>query len=70
MRPLPAAAAPRKADGKVDMSAASPRTADGRRDLSGIWTSDEVDPRRPGVPPNPRDGVELLGGLPYQSNLG
>ncbi len=72
----PTAGAPRKADGSVDMSAPTPRTADGKPDLSGIWTSDEVDPRRPDVPPNPRDattsrrminiGVELPGGLPYQ----
>ena len=72
----PSAGAPRKADGTVDMSAATPRAADGKPDLSGIWTSDEVDPRRPNVPPNPRDattsrrminiGVELPGGLPYQ----
>jgi hypothetical protein len=72
----PASSAPRKADGSVDMSAPTPRTADGKPDLSGIWTSDEIDPRRPNVPPNPRDattsrrmvnlGVELPGGLPYQ----
>jgi len=72
----PTAGVPRKADGKPDMSAATPRMADGKPDLSGIWTSDEVDPRRPGVLPNPHDattsrrmvnlGVELPGGLPYQ----
>jgi hypothetical protein len=77
----PTAGAPRKTDGKVDMSAATPRMADGKPadgkpDFSGIWTTDEVDPRRPGVPPNPHDattsrrmvnlGVELPGGLPYQ----
>jgi hypothetical protein len=72
----PTAGVPRKADGNVDTSAAAPRTADGKPDLSGVWTSDEVDPRRPGVPPNPHDattsrrmlnlGVELPGGLPYQ----
>jgi hypothetical protein len=72
----PTAGAPRKADGNVDMAAAAPRLADGKPDFSGIWTSDEVDPRRPGVPANPHDattsrrmvnlGVELPGGLRYQ----
>ena len=72
----PTEGVPRKADGNVDMSATAPRMADGKPDFSGTWTSDEVDPRRPGVPPNPHDattsrrmvnlGVELPGGLPYQ----
>jgi hypothetical protein len=72
----PTAGAPRKADGTVDLSAPAPRLADGKPDFSGTWTSDEVDPRKPGVPPNPYDattsrrmvnlGVELQGGLPYQ----
>jgi len=72
----PTAGAPRKADGSVDMSAATPRLAGGKPDFSGTWTSDEVDPRRPDVPPNPNDattsrrmvnlGADLPGGLPYQ----
>jgi hypothetical protein len=72
----PTTAVPRKADGKADMSAAAPRMTNGKPDFSGIWTSDETDPRRPGVPPNPNDattsrrmvnlGVDLPGGLPYQ----
>ena len=53
-----------------------PRTAEGKPDFSGVWTSDEVDPRRPNAPRNPYDatpsrrminlGVDLPGGLPYQ----
>ena len=72
----PTPGVPRTTDGKIDMSAATPRTTDGKPDFSGIWTSDEVDPRRPNVPPNPHDattsrrminlGVDLPGGLPYQ----
>ena len=67
---------PRAADGKVNMSAPTPKTPDGKPDLSGLWTSDEIDPRKPNEPPNPHDagtsrrmrnlGVDVQGGLPYQ----
>lgn len=72
----PTAGVPRLPDGSVNPSAPTPRMADGKPDFSGIWTSDEVDPRRPNVKPNPHDattsrrminlGVDLPGGLPYQ----
>ena len=42
----PTAGVPRKADGKVDMSAPSPRMADGKPDFSGIWTTGEPYDRR------------------------
>jgi hypothetical protein len=42
----PTAGVPRKADGKVDMSAPSPRLADGKPDFSGIWTTGEPFDRR------------------------
>lgn len=72
----PNPAVPRKADGTVNASADTPRLPNGKPDFSGIWTSDEVDARNPGVPPNPYDattsrrmvnlGAGLQGGLPYQ----
>jgi hypothetical protein len=83
----PTAGVPRKADGKVDMSAATPHMADGKPDFSGTWTTAE--PNRPAGgaassndAQNPGDasritasrqmaniGVDLPGGLPYQSWL-
>jgi hypothetical protein len=37
----PTAGVPRKADGKVDMTAPAPRMANGKPDLSGIWMTAE-----------------------------
>jgi hypothetical protein len=41
----PTAGVPRKADGKVDMSAPSPRLADGKPDFSGVWMTGEPNRR-------------------------
>ncbi len=77
----PTAGVPRKADGKVDMSAPAPRMTDGKPDFSGIWTTAEpnrrkADPASPDTPADASDiaasrqmaniGVDLPGGLPYQ----
>jgi hypothetical protein len=51
----PTAGVPRKADGKVDMSAPSPRMADGKPDFSGIWMTGEPNVRRTGALSSPKE---------------
>ena len=78
----PTPGVPRKADGKVDMSAPAPRLANGKPDLSGIWTTAEpnrgpqasarageerADDKNIAASRQMRNiGIDLPGGLPYQ----
>ena len=71
----PTAGVPRKADGKVDMTAPAPRLANGKPDLSGIWISDRTEEGEETISdastlPSGRHmqnmGVDMPGGLPYQ----
>jgi hypothetical protein len=71
----PTAHVPRKADGKVDMTAPAPRLANGKPDFTGIWISDRTEPGQETISdtsslPSGRHmqdmGVDMKGGLPYQ----
>ena len=44
---------PRRADGKVDLTAPTPRMPDGTPDLSGVWNYAGVLGFRGGPPPSP-----------------
>jgi hypothetical protein len=50
----PTAGVPRKADGKVDMSAPAPRMADGKPDFSGVWATGEPNISRAGELSSPK----------------
>jgi hypothetical protein len=74
----PTADVPKAADGKPNLTAPAPRLADGKPDFSGIWLTARKNPCNPasfiqcgleiGGSPLALDlGVDVPGGLPYQS---
>ena len=71
----PTAHVPRKADGKVDMTAPAPRLPNGKPDFSGIWISDRTEEGKetisdastlPSGWQMANMGAAMEGGLPYQ----
>jgi hypothetical protein len=53
----PTAGVPRKADGKVNMSAPAPRMADGKPDFSGVWMTGEPNLPRTGGLSSPKEAA-------------
>jgi hypothetical protein len=53
----PTAGVPRKADGKVDVSAPAPRMADGKPDFSGVWMTGEPNMPRTGGLSSPKEAA-------------
>ena len=70
---VPPPGVPKAADGAVNLAAAAPRAADGKPDLSGIWEVSprrekpgEAPPGRPPLAVFADVGVNMVGGLPFQ----